>query len=88
MKVSTWINLWDVPLELFTSEGIARIASAVGRPLYLDKATEERKTVSFARVCVEITKGTAPLKTIEVDIEGLGIISVRVEYPWMHSPDK
>lgn len=55
-KVSIWIKLWQIPLELFTPEGIACIASAVGKPLYLDKATAERRRVYFARVCVEVNK--------------------------------
>lgn len=69
-------------LGVFTPEGIACIANAVGMPLYLDKATEEQRRVTFARVCVESIEGATPLKCIEVDTEELGIISVRVEYPW------
>lgn len=74
-----WIKLWNVPMELFTPEVIACIASAVRKPLYLDKATEERRRV--ARVCVEINRGRTPLKSLEVDVEWLGLISARVEYP-------
>lgn len=74
-----WIKLWNVPLELFSLEGIGCIASAVGRPLYLDKATEERRRVSFARVCVEArSEGNLP-QFIKVDIEGMGEITINVD---------
>lgn len=38
-KFPLWIKLWNVPLELFTIDGISCIASAVGTPLYMDRAT-------------------------------------------------
>lgn len=41
-KFSLWIKLWNVPMELFSKDGISHIASAVGYPLYMDKATKER----------------------------------------------
>lgn len=69
-------------MELFTSEGLGCIASAVGKPLYLDKATAERRRVPFARIFVDAeNEGNLP-KAIEVEIERMGTISVRVEYPW------
>lgn len=81
-KIPVWIKLQGVPLELFSPEGIACIASAVRNFLYLDKATEERRRVSFARVYIDVnSQGNLP-KNIEVDIEGRGLISVSVEYPW------
>lgn len=43
------VKLRRVPLELFINEGLSRIGSAIGNPLYMDKATEMRHRVSFAR---------------------------------------
>lgn len=81
-KILVWIKLWNIPLELFNPERIACIASAVGKPLYLDKAIEEWRRVSFARVCVETVNGVSPLKSIDVEVEDLGLISVRLEFRW------
>lgn len=53
-KIPLWINLRSTPMELFTNEGFNHIASAVGIPLFMDKATELRDRLSFAKVCVEI----------------------------------
>ena len=39
-----WIHLGNVPLELFTKNGLSYIASAIGNPLYMDRitATQQR----------------------------------------------
>lgn len=42
-----------MPLELFTSEGRSRIASAIAVPLYMDGGTEMGRVI-FARICVEV----------------------------------
>lgn len=39
-KFPLWVVLRGIPLELFTPEGLSCIASAIGTPLCLDKATE------------------------------------------------
>lgn len=69
-----------VPLELLTPEGLSCIASAVGTPPSLDKATKQRKRINFARVCVEITSGDVLLDHIIVDVEILGKMVIAVEY--------
>lgn len=40
LKIPTWIKLFNVPMELFTTNGLSHVGSAVGNPLYLEKATE------------------------------------------------
>lgn len=81
-KFPIWIALRGVPLELFTPEGLSCIASAVGVPLSLDKATEQRRRVQFARVCVEISCGDLLPDQILVEIETLGQRIISVEYAW------
>lgn len=39
-EISNFGSIKGVPLELFTPEGLNLIASAIGTPLNLDKATE------------------------------------------------
>ncbi|XVF50653.1 hypothetical protein PTKIN_Ptkin04bG0119100 [Pterospermum kingtungense] len=53
-KVSIWLHLGNVPLELFTRKGLNYISSAIGNPLYMDIVTAERKKMAYAKVCVEI----------------------------------
>ncbi|KAF6175484.1 hypothetical protein GIB67_021974 [Kingdonia uniflora] len=49
------VVLKNVPINMKNHEGLGRIASSVGIPLYLDKATEEGTRTIFSRVCVEIS---------------------------------
>lgn len=81
-KFPLWVILRGVPLELFTADGLRYIASAIGIPLCLDKATEQRKRVKFARVCVEVAYGDELPDAIQVDIETAGQVEVFVEYTW------
>lgn len=69
-------------MELITNEGISHIASGVGMPLFMDKATKLRKRLPFARVCVEIVPNASLPSTIQVNNEDFGSIEVQVEYPW------
>lgn len=68
-------------MELFTSKGISHIANGVGVPLFMDKATEMRSRLSFARVCVEVDQVALLPPTIQVKIEDIGCSEVQVEYP-------
>lgn len=44
LRYPIWLKSWDIPIDLLSVEGIGHIASAVGRPLWLDKATAERRS--------------------------------------------
>lgn len=79
-KFPIWIVLHGVPIELLIPDGLSYIASAIGAPLSLDKTTEQRRRVQFARICVEVACGDDLPDTIKVDIEGVGQIEVSVEY--------
>lgn len=67
-KNPLWIKLKCIPVELFTSEGISHITSAVGVPLFMDKAIELRTKLSFARVCVEVEHDVLLPSSIHVEI--------------------
>ncbi|KAK2661863.1 hypothetical protein Ddye_000437 [Dipteronia dyeriana] len=53
-KIPMWVKLFNIPHEYWTKDGLSYIASAVGKPLYVDSLTESMKRISFARVCIEI----------------------------------
>lgn len=53
-------------MELFTPEGLAHIASAVGVRLYLDKTTEQCRQLDTAKICVEVSKDDPLPSSIEV----------------------
>ncbi|XP_057977995.1 uncharacterized protein LOC131164659 isoform X2 [Malania oleifera] len=52
--VPVWVQLKNLPLELWTLKALGRICSVLGRPLVADKLTVNGERVSYARVLVEI----------------------------------
>ncbi|KAF6175989.1 hypothetical protein GIB67_029375 [Kingdonia uniflora] len=65
------LRLWELKGELeMTTKGISRVGSALGVPLFLDKATEDRKRGrGFARVCVDMGVESTFPKTIQVEMD-------------------
>ena len=53
-KIPVWIQMHNIPMEYWTEEGLSFLASVVGVPLYADTATESRRRINYARVCIEI----------------------------------
>lgn len=53
-KLPLWLKLWNIPLSYYHREGISYVASGVGRPLYMDKATARCSRLDYAKVCVEV----------------------------------
>ncbi|KAL3749435.1 hypothetical protein ACJRO7_010533 [Eucalyptus globulus] len=79
--VPVWIRLKDIPFAYWSSPGISEIASAVGKPLYVDSLTEKMKRLSFARVCVEISAKLERYEEVEVWVDEK-VFSVQVLYEW------
>ncbi|KAK8571345.1 hypothetical protein V6N13_103472 [Hibiscus sabdariffa] len=49
-RLSVWIHLYRIPLELFTTVGLSYIASVIGIPLYMDSITAGLQRLAFAKV--------------------------------------
>lgn len=47
--IPIWIKLFGLPKHFWTPNGISYVASAIGRPLHMDEATENRSRLSFAK---------------------------------------
>ncbi|XP_030540728.2 uncharacterized protein LOC115748390 [Rhodamnia argentea] len=76
-----WIRMRDIPLSLWSPQGISRIASAIGNPLYVDVQTEQMKRLSFARVCIEIKASRPRVQVIKLRWDD-ELITIGVEYEW------
>jgi hypothetical protein len=81
-SIPTWVKLHNLPPECWTDVGLSRVASAIGHPKYVDRATERRTRLAYARVCVEIDAADELTEEIQVLVEGESV-SVRVEYQLM-----
>ncbi|XP_070005229.1 uncharacterized protein [Nicotiana sylvestris] len=49
-RAIVWISMPDMPANFFAKKSLISIASAVGKPLVVDKATQDRMRPSMARV--------------------------------------
>ncbi|KAF5208023.1 hypothetical protein FRX31_002390 [Thalictrum thalictroides] len=58
------------------------VGSAVGRPLFTDRLTEEKRRTSYARICIEVdTKCKFPRETTVV-LDKQKVIKIPIEYNW------
>ncbi|XP_039003142.1 CBL-interacting protein kinase 2-like [Hibiscus syriacus] len=82
-KIPVWVQLYNVPLELFSRAGLSYIASAIGVPISMDSITAAKSRLEFAKVCVEIgVKDTIP-KHINIVLKDGQTTSISVEVPWL-----
>ncbi|KAL0918413.1 hypothetical protein M5K25_010420 [Dendrobium thyrsiflorum] len=84
-SIPLWVKIIDLPLALWTPTGISRIASYIGIPLTVDSLTAKRTHLTFARVCVQISKDFALPEEIPIHINGEDML-LKVVYDWKPSP--
>ncbi|XVE90995.1 hypothetical protein DITRI_Ditri20bG0120300 [Diplodiscus trichospermus] len=80
-KLPIWVQLSNVPLELFTQRGISYIASALGNPLYMDRFTASQQGLAYAKVCIEIDTKLEIPKEIVVELHDGTFADIQVEIP-------
>ncbi|PKU78977.1 RNA exonuclease 1 [Dendrobium catenatum] len=83
--IPIWIKIVDFPLALWTPTGISRIASYIGIPISVDSLTANRSRLTFARVCVLISKDSVLHDEIPLEIDGEDMV-LNVLYDW--KPDR
>ncbi|XP_020692280.1 uncharacterized protein LOC110106668 [Dendrobium catenatum] len=83
--IPLWIKIVDFPLALWTPTGISRIASYIGIPVSVDALTANRTRLTFARVCVLISKDSVLHDEIPIEIDGEDLV-LPVIYDW--KPDR
>ncbi|CAN0903112.1 hypothetical protein LINGRAHAP2_LOCUS37194 [Linum grandiflorum] len=49
-----WVTLPYLPIEFYNLVAVTRIASRIGKPVRVDRATKECARGKYARVCVEV----------------------------------
>ncbi|XP_028074447.1 uncharacterized protein LOC114276809 [Camellia sinensis] len=77
--IPIWVKFFNIPLEYWDGEGLGRIASAVGVPLFMDQLTSSGSRISFARLCVDISAESAfPDSFLLTD--GDASMNIHVEY--------
>ncbi|KAE8726370.1 Kinesin-13A [Hibiscus syriacus] len=82
-KIPLWVHLYNVPLELFSNEGLSYIASAIGFPLSMDSVTASKSRLKFAKVCIEIGANDTIPRYIDVILNNGQTTKIVVEVPWI-----
>ncbi|KAF7153381.1 hypothetical protein RHSIM_Rhsim01G0163800 [Rhododendron simsii] len=80
-RVPIWAQFYNVPLVLWNEGGLSHLATAIGVPLYADDLTENRRCLSYAKICVEVEVGSELPDSVDVECMG-ELITVGVKYPW------
>lgn len=80
--IPVWVKLHRLPLEFWTHVGFSKIASTIGKPIYVDEATANKKRLDFARICVEIDAGDELPSDITISVKSDSVM-VGVEYQWL-----
>ncbi|XP_039038081.1 uncharacterized protein LOC120175552 [Hibiscus syriacus] len=78
-----WVQLYNIPLELYSQKGLSYIASALGTPLYMDTITASRERLEFAKLCIKIEAGSVLPEDILVTLRDRSTVSIKVHVPWM-----
>lgn len=70
--VPIWVIFPQLPLYLYNSTYILKLASLLGRPLKVDSAIAQFKRPSLARVLVEVDVAKQTVRHVWIDDESLG----------------
>ncbi|GKD10867.1 zinc knuckle CX2CX4HX4C containing protein [Tanacetum coccineum] len=91
-RIPVWVKIHDVPIQVFSKDGLSIIASQIGKPIMLDFYTssmciESLGRSSFARCLIEINAYDVLKESLTMGvplIEGSGftIEIVNIEYEW------
>lgn len=82
-------QVWDLLPNLYVrfwdDDIFEKIGSALGKPVFIDKVTENQERLSFARILVEITATKALKNEVSFHGEDGEIIVQPIKYEWIPS---
>jgi hypothetical protein len=70
-------------MEYWTPVCLSHVASAIGKPIFVDSVTEDQTRLGYARVLVKINVNSELLREITLDMGGGKLVSVLFEYQWI-----
>ncbi|XP_039055526.1 uncharacterized protein LOC120198242 [Hibiscus syriacus] len=81
-RLPLWVHLFNIPLELYSKEGLSYIASALGEPISMDSITASKYRLEYARVCIEIGAKDDLPESVEVMLANGSKTTIYVDIPW------
>ncbi|KAM6571046.1 hypothetical protein CsatA_015126 [Cannabis sativa] len=82
-SVPVWIRLNGLGLQYWGKKNLSALVSTIGKPIMIDKVTQERSMVKFARVLVDIEISDEPPKFISFINEKKQLVEQTIEYEWL-----
>ncbi|XP_062093789.1 uncharacterized protein LOC133799813 [Humulus lupulus] len=82
-SVPLWIRLHDLGLQYWARKCLSALVSTIGKLIMVDKFTQERTKVQFARILVEVELSDNPRRIIHYMNEQGQLVKQGVEYEWL-----
>ncbi|GAB2213857.1 hypothetical protein Droror1_Dr00018179 [Drosera rotundifolia] len=65
---------------MWTETGLSYVASAIGKPLYVDSMSESMARLSYARICCDVDASKPLIDEFKLKLNADHVI--RMEYQW------
>ncbi|XP_077222159.1 uncharacterized protein At4g02000-like [Tasmannia lanceolata] len=83
-EIPIWIKLRGLHLKFWNHHCLSRIASLIGKPLYMDTQTAESSRLNYARLCVLVSVDQSLPDSIKLRTSS-GEIIQQIDYDWKPS---
>jgi len=84
-KLPVWVKFPRLPLSMWNSKALSKIASVCGKPIQSDQCTRERTKLGFARVLIEMDLNLQFPDVIQIYDDQGRLVEQTVVYEWMPS---
>ncbi|XP_062114635.1 uncharacterized protein LOC133825747 [Humulus lupulus] len=84
-SVPVWIRLNGLGLQYWGKKSLSALVSTIGKPIMVDKVTQSRDMVKYARILVDMEISDHPPKSIAFINERGQLVEQLVEYEWLPS---
>ncbi|KAL5731350.1 hypothetical protein ACHQM5_004088 [Ranunculus cassubicifolius] len=81
-KVPVWVKLSKVPKHMWNAKGFSLIGSAIGKPICMDRTTEGKQMLSYARICIQVSADKELPDTVNLKTKSGNEFVIGVEYLW------
>lgn len=82
-KVPVWVQIPNLPLQLWNNKALSKIASKIGSPIQSDKLTQSKGRLSFARLLIEIDVSKELLNEVQIKVPDGSTLSHQVMYEFV-----
>lgn len=77
-----WLAFKGIPLKLMSREGLSYMASVVGIPLHMDRATGKLPRVTSAKIDAEVNLNEEIPEFVEVGVEKGETFNIAMDCKW------